>query len=133
MNSTIVLNRLVAARNEGGAASAVTAATALVNQYYPGRTFDVAGTVNAALASADRFDRAGAETVINEALATLARPEPVVAADAAVATDTTNHEARIAALETIARNRGLLGYATGGSVEDRIVRLETLARDNGLV
>lgn len=131
MNSTIVLNRIVAARNEGGAASAVTAATALVNQYYPGRTFDVAGTVNAALASADRFDRAGAEAVLNEALATLARPEPAVAAP--VAATGNDHEARIAALETIARNRGLLGYAVGGPLEARIAALEGIARDNGLV
>lgn len=129
MNSTIVLNRLVAARNEGGAASAVTAAQALVNQYYPGREFDVATPVNAALASADRFDRAGAEAVINEALATLARPVPVVAADTAVATDTTNHEARLAALEGIARNNGYGRYVVAGATfEVRLTNLERAAR-----
>lgn len=129
MNSTIVLNRLVAARNEGGAASAVTAAQALVNQYYPGREFDVATPVNAALASADRFDRAGAEAVINEALATLARPEPVAVAEPVAATGN-DHEARIAALEGIARSNGY-GYmlaTTGSNVEARLAALENIAR-----
>lgn len=128
MNSTIVLNRLVAARNEGGAASAVTAAQALVNQYYPGREFDVATPVNAALASADRFDRAGAEAVINEALATLARPVPV-AAPAAEAATGNDHEARLAALENIARNNGYGQYVVAGATfEVRLSNLERAAR-----
>lgn len=132
MNSTIVLNRLTAARAEGGNAHAITAATALVNQYYPGRTFDVETPVNAVFNALDRFDRAAAETAINEALATLARPEPARVAEADALLSSAQ-EARLAALETIARNRGLLGYAAGGSVEARLHRLETIARDNGLV
>lgn len=132
MNSTIVLNRLTAARAEGGNTHAITAATALVNQYYPGRTFDVETPVNAVFNALDRFDRAAAETAINDALATLARPVPVaaVAADTAVAEDTTNHEARLAALEGIARSNGY-GYALApatATIEARLTAVEAIAR-----
>lgn len=133
MNSTIVLNRLVAARNEGGVASAVTAAQALVGQYYPGRTFDVEATVRAVFAAGDRFDQAGAETAINEALATLAQPEPVVVADAEVAQDT-SLEARVTALEALARSRGFGHHlATGTTLEQRVANLEAAAHDAGLL
>lgn len=137
MNSTIVLDRLIAARNEGGSANAVTAAQALVNQYYPGRTFDAQAAVTTVLAHVDGFDRTAAETAINEALATLNRPEPLqVATDAAVAEDTTNHEARIVALENIARNNGFghdLAFPNGvGTHEARIAVLENIARRNNL-
>lgn len=142
MNSTIVLNRLTAARAEGGNGHAVTQAQALVGQYYPGRDFDVETTVNAVFNALDAFNREGAETAINEALATLARPEPTpeVATDADVATDTVTvdagHEARIAALETLARDNGyghLLAVPNGvGSHEARITALENAARTAGL-
>lgn len=131
MNSTIVLDRLIAARNEGGSANAVTAAQALVNQYYPGRTFDAQAAVTTVLAHVDGFDRTAAETAINEALATLNRPEPtpVVATDAAVAEDTTNHEARLVALENIARNNGYGEFVVAGATfEVRLTNLERAAR-----
>lgn len=128
MNSTIVLNRLTAARAEGGNAHAVTQAQALVGQYYPGRTFDVETTVNTVFNALDRFDAAGAETAINEALATLARPETAAAPVAAEAGN--DHEARLAALEDIARRNGYATFvaAAGSTVEARLTALETAAR-----
>lgn len=131
MNSTIVLDRIVAARNEGGSAHAVTAAQGLVAQYYPGREFDTQAVVTTVLGAVDRFDRAAAETAINEALTSLRTPvpAPVVAADAAVATDTTDHEARLAALEDIARNNGYGQYVVAGATfEVRLTNLERAAR-----
>lgn len=138
MNSTIVLNRLTAARAEGGNAHAITAATALVNQYYPGRTFDVETTVNAVFNAIDRFDAPGAETAINEALAALSQPvAPAAAAPATAADDheDTTHEARISALETVARNNGLghLLPGAGDTHEARITALEGAARSRGLL
>src|SRR5215204_6831013 len=132
MNSTIVLNRLTTARTEGGNAHAVTQAQALVGQHFPGRTFDVATTVNAVFAAVDRFDQAGAETAINEALATLNAPEPEAATETVTVTVDAGHEARITALETIARQNGLgnlLATPAGvGSHEERITALEGAAR-----
>lgn len=131
MNSTIVLNRLTAARAEGGNAHAVTQATALVGQYYPGRTFDVETTVNAVFNALDRFDRAGAETAINNALTALRQPEPVAAPAVAETATGNDHEARIAALEGIARSNGYAyALATGHSAtnEARISALENIAR-----
>lgn len=133
-NATIAFTRLVATRNEGGVANAVQAAQALVGQHFPGRTFDAAPVVNRFFTALDGGNRAGAEEVINEALATLNQPEPtpVVAADAAVAEDTTNHEARIVALEQIARRNGFghdLAVPNGvGSHEARLTALEQIAR-----
>lgn len=129
MNSTIVLNRLTAARAEGGNAHAVTQATALVGQYYPGRTFDVETTVNAVFNALDRFDRAGAETAINNALTALRQPEPVAVA-APVAEAGNDHEARLAALENLARNNGYGEYLAlaGSTVEARLTALEDTAR-----
>lgn len=134
MNSTIVLNRLVAARNEGGSAHAVTAAQGLVAQYYPGREFDAQAVVTTVLGAVDRFDRAAAETAINDALATLARPEPV-RAGAATPVQAGDHEVRITALETIARQNGItLPTPAGvGTHEQRITALETAARNRGLL
>lgn len=136
MNSTIVLNRLTAARAEGGNAHAIAAAQALVGQYYPGRTFDVETPVNAVFNALDRFDAPGAETAINNALATLRQPEPVVAAAAAAAdVQGADHEARITALENVARQQGIrLAVPAGvGTHEARITALEGAARSRGLL
>lgn len=128
MNSTIVLNRLVAARAEGGNAHAVTAAQGLVAQYYPGRTFDVETPVNAVFNALDRFDRAGAETAINNALTALRTPEPVAVA-APVAATGNDHEVRLAALENIARDNGYGQYVVAGATfEVRLSNLERAAR-----
>lgn len=131
MNSTIVLNRLTAARAEGGNAHAITQAQALVGEHFPNRTFDVETPVSRVFSALDRGDRTAAETAINEALATLNRPEPtpVVATDAAVAEDTTNHEARLVALENIARNNGYGEFVVAGATfEVRLTNLERAAR-----
>lgn len=130
MNTTIVLNRLVSARAEGGNAHAITQAQALVQEHFPNRTFDVEAPVNRVFNALDRFDRPGAETAINEALATLNRPEPTPApAQAAVAQDTTNHEARLAALEDIARRNGYAEFVVAGATfEQRLANLENAAR-----
>lgn len=137
MNTTIVLNRLTAARAEGGNAHAVTQAQALVQEHFPNRTFDVETPVNRVFNALDRFDRAGAETAINEALATLNQPEPAVVADTAAATDTTGLEARVAALEAIARQNGM-GHlvartAQETTLEARVAALEGAARSRGLL
>lgn len=130
-NATIAFNRLVAARNEGGVEAAVQAAQALVGQQFPGRTFDVRPAVVAALAAVDRFDQAGAEGVINDALATLNRPEPAPVAEPTVTVDA-GHEARLVALEQIARNNGYghdLAVPNGvGSHGARLTALENIAR-----
>lgn len=138
MNSTIVLNRLTAARAEGGNAHAITAAQALVTQYYPGRTFDAETAVNAVFNALDRFDAAGAEAAIDTALAALTTP--VVAADTDVAADVTDvqdasHEGRLIALENAARRAGVtLAVPAGvGTHEQRLTVLEDAARSRGLL
>lgn len=134
MNSTIVLNRLTAARAEGGNAHAVTQAQALVGQYYPGRTFDVETTVNAVFNALDRFDAPGAETAINDALATLARPEPVAVAETTTVAVDGALEGRVRALENVARQNGIpLGAPAGADLEARVIALETAARNRGLL
>lgn len=138
-NATIAFDRLVAARAQGGNAHAVQAAQTLVAQHFPGRTFDAETAVNRVFTALDGGNRAGAEEAINEALATLNQPEPTVATDAAVAEDTAgvsaNHEARIAALERVARQNGIaLAVPAGvGTHEARITALETAARNRGLL
>ena len=134
-NATIAFDRLVAARAEGGNAHAVQAASNLVAQHFPGRTFDAETAVNRVFNALDAGDRAGAEEAINEALATLNQPEPVQvpATDAAVATDTTGLTARVEALEGIARRNGYGHHlATTATLEDRVAALENAARTAGL-
>lgn len=133
-NATIAFNRLVAARAEGGNAHAVQAAQNLVAQHFPGRTFDAETAVNRVFNALDQGNRAGAEEAINEALATLNTPEPArVAAPAETATDGAL-EARVVALEGIARRNGYghLLAANGASLEDRVAALENAARTAGL-
>lgn len=126
-NATIAFNRLVAARAEGGNAHAVQAAQNLVAQHFPGRTFDAETAVNRVFNALDQGNRAGAEEAINEALATLNTP---VAATPVAAAAGNDHEARLAALEGIARRNGYGEYvaAAGSTVEARLTALETAAR-----
>lgn len=67
-SNTIVLDRIVAARAEGGNARAIEEAKTLVEQNFDASGFDVETPVNRVLNALDRFDREAALTAITEAL-----------------------------------------------------------------
>lgn len=101
-SNAVILDKIVAARAEGGNSNAVAAAKSLVAGNFIGReSFDVETPVNAVLNALDGFDREAALRAIDVALESLENP-PVVQAD----------------LTTEAP-------ATTGTVEDRVAALET--------